>query len=167
MRKVRKNTNFIDKTFTILADLFLRIFPASKDEKLAFSYYLNGLSAQDEGDYSEALNYYYQSLQLEEDLYDRSIILYNIGLIYSKNGDYLKGLKYYYCSIFINSSFSSSLNNIAVIYHYQGLKAVEKNCLILSESLFQKAAFYWTKALKLDPNSYIEAWNWLKMRNFS
>jgi tetratricopeptide (TPR) repeat protein len=165
MRKIKKNTNFIDKTFTILADLFLRIFPANKEEKLAFLYYLDGLSAQDEGDYSEALNYYYQSLQLEEDLYDRSIILYNIGLIYSKNGDYLKALKYYYCSIFINSNFSSSLNNIAVIYHYQGLKAAQKNSFVLSESLLQKAAFYWSKAIKLDPNTYIEAWNWLKTRN--
>ena len=68
-------------------------------EKKAFSYYLNGLSAQDEGEYAEALNNYYQALQIEEDLYDRSIILYNIGLIYSKNGDYLKALKYYYFTI--------------------------------------------------------------------
>ena len=66
---------------------------------------MNGLSAQDEGEYAEALNNYYQALQIEEDLYDRSIILYNIGLIYSKNGDYLKALKYYYFSIFINPKF--------------------------------------------------------------
>jgi hypothetical protein len=26
----------------------------------------------------------------------------------------------------------------------------------------QKATFYWTKVVKIDPNSYIEAWNWLK-----
>ena len=153
MRKARNNNNFIDKTFTIIADVLLRVFPASQQEKRAFSYYLNGLSAQDEGEYAEALNNYYQALQIEEDLYDRSIILYNIGLIYSKNGDYLKALKYYYFS---------ALNNIAVIYHYQGIKAAEKNCLSLSESLLQKATFYWTKVVKIDPNSYIEAWNWLK-----
>ena len=92
MRKARNNNNFIDKTFTIIADVILRVFPASQQEKKAFSYYLNGLSAQDEGEYAEALNNYYQALQIEEDLYDRSIILYNIGLIYSKNGDYLKAL---------------------------------------------------------------------------
>lgn len=162
MRKSRNNNNFIDKTFTIMADLLLRVFPATKEEKKAFAYYLNGLSAQDEGEYAEALNNYYQALQLEEDLYDRSIILYNIGLIYSKNGDYLKALKYYYFSLFINPRFSSALNNIAVIYHYQGTKAVEKNANSLAESLFQKASFYWIKAIKIDPNSYIEAWNWLK-----
>ena len=63
---------------------------------------------------------------------------------------------------FINSRFTSALNNIAVIYHYQGIKAAEKNCHALSESLLQKATFYWTKVVKIDPNSYIEAWNWLK-----
>jgi tetratricopeptide (TPR) repeat protein len=56
------------------------------NRKKSFSHYLNGLSAQDEGEYAEALNNYYQALQIEEDLYDRSIILYNIGLIYSKMG---------------------------------------------------------------------------------
>ena len=102
---------------------------------------MNGLSAQDEGEYAEALNNYYQALQIEEDLYDRSIILYNIGLIYSKNGDYLKALKYYYFSIFINPKFTSALNNIAVIYHYQGIKAAEKKCYGLSESFFKKQHF--------------------------
>ena len=62
---------------------------------------------------------------------------------------------------FINSRFTSALNNIAVIYHYQGIKAAEK--LLRSVwSLLQKATFYWTKVVKIDPNSYIEAWNWLK-----
>lgn len=163
MRKARSQNNFIDKTFTILADLFLRVFPATQDEKQAFSAYLNGLSAQDEGEYAEALNYYYQALQLEEDLYDRSIILYNIGLIYSKNGDYQKALKYYYFALFINPNYASAFNNIAVIYHYQGSKAIEKQAAQLATSFFQKAAFYWTKALKLDPNRYLEAWNWLKL----
>ena len=40
MRKARSNNNFIDKTFTIIADVILRAFPASKQEKKAFSYYL-------------------------------------------------------------------------------------------------------------------------------
>ena len=34
--------------------------------------------------------------------------------------------------------------------------------LWLIRIFFQKATFYWTKVVKLDPNSYIEAWNWLK-----
>ena len=63
---------------------------------------------------------------------------------------------------FSRRRFTSALNNIAVIYHYQGIKAAEKKCFSLSESLLQKATFYWTKVVKIDPNSYIEAWNWLK-----
>ena len=89
MGRIQKNDNFIDKTFTIVADLLLKIFPASKQEKQAFAYYRDGMAAQSEGGYAEALENYYEALQLEEDPFDRSYILYNIGLIYSKNGDYL------------------------------------------------------------------------------
>jgi len=36
MRKARSNNNFIDKTFTIIADVLLRVFPASQQEKKSF-----------------------------------------------------------------------------------------------------------------------------------
>ena len=55
MSRVQKNDNFIDKTFTIVADLLLKVFPASKQEKQAFAYYRDGLSAQLEDSYAEAL----------------------------------------------------------------------------------------------------------------
>ena len=42
----QKNDNFIDKTFTVLADILLKVLPATKDEKQAFSYYRYGMSAQ-------------------------------------------------------------------------------------------------------------------------
>ncbi len=48
MGRVQKNDNFIDKTFTIVADILLKVFPASKQEKQAFSYYRDGMSAQSE-----------------------------------------------------------------------------------------------------------------------
>ena len=32
----QKNDNFIDKTFTVLADILLKVLPATKDEKQAF-----------------------------------------------------------------------------------------------------------------------------------
>ena len=63
----QKNDNFIDKTFTILADLLLKILPASKDEKQAFLYYRYGMSSQSSGDYAEALEKYYEALMFEED----------------------------------------------------------------------------------------------------
>ena len=84
----QKNDNFIDKTFTVLADILLKVLPVNKDEKQAFSYYRYGMSAQSNGDYAEALENYYEALKLEEDPYDRSYILYNIGLIYGEKENF-------------------------------------------------------------------------------
>ena len=95
MPRLQKNDNFIDKTFTVLADIVLKILPTSKEEKQAFCYYRDGMSAQSEGEYAEALENYYEALVLEEDPYDRSYILYNIGLIYASNGEHIKALEYY------------------------------------------------------------------------
>ena len=122
----QKNDNFIDKTFTVLADIIIKILPATKDEKKAFSYYRYGMSAQSSGDYAEALENYYEALKLEEDPYDRSYILYNIGLIYSSNGEYVDALEYYHQALELNLNLPQALNNIAVIYHYQGVKASKK-----------------------------------------
>jgi tetratricopeptide (TPR) repeat protein len=162
MARAQKNDNFIDKTFTIMADILLKVFPTSKQEKEAFFYYRDGMSAQSEGEYAEALENYYEALQLEEDPYDRSYILYNIGLIYSSNGEYLRALEYYHQSLELNSNLPQALNNIAVIYHYQGVRAAEKDNAELGKSLFDKAGEYWQQAIRLAPNNYIEAQNWLK-----
>jgi len=67
--------NFIDKTFTVIADILLKVLPASKQEKQAFSYYRAGMAAQSSGRYAEALQNYYEALQVEEDPYDRSYTL--------------------------------------------------------------------------------------------
>nr|YP_010317761.1 photosystem I assembly protein Ycf3 [Silvetia siliquosa]UNH90199.1 photosystem I assembly protein Ycf3 [Silvetia siliquosa] len=162
MSRSQRNDNFIDKTFTIMADIILKVFPASKEEKEAFFYYRDGMSAQSEGEYAEALENYYEALQLEEDPYDRSFVLYNIGLIYSSNGEYLKALEYYYQALELNPNLPQALNNIAVIYHYQGVKASEKQNIDVAKLLFNKAAEYWKQAINLAPNNYIEAQNWLR-----
>jgi tetratricopeptide (TPR) repeat protein len=159
----QKNDNFIDKTFTVLADVLIKILPATKDEKKAFSYYRYGMSAQSNGDYAEALENYYEALKLEEDPYDRSYILYNIGLIYGNNGDYLKALEYYHQALDLNSRMPQALNNIAVIYHYQGTKASERKEFETAKDMFDKAGDYWKNAIRLAPNNYIEAQNWLKI----
>nr|YP_009296902.1 photosystem I assembly protein Ycf3 [Bangiopsis subsimplex]AOM66245.1 photosystem I assembly protein Ycf3 [Bangiopsis subsimplex]ARO90393.1 photosystem I assembly protein ycf3 [Bangiopsis subsimplex] len=162
MPRSQRNDNFIDKTFTVLADIVLKILPASKEEKEAFSYYRDGMSAQTEGEYAEALENYYEALRLEEDPYDRSYILYNIGLIYASNGEYIKALEYYHQALELNSKLPQALNNIAVIYHYQGIKASRKNNFETAKIMFDKAADYWKQAVQLAPNNYIEAQNWLK-----
>ena len=147
MPRLQKNDNFIDKTFTILADIVLKVLPTSKEEKEAFYYYRDGMSAQSEGEYAEALENYYEALQIEEDPYDRSYILYNIGLIYASNGEHIKALEYYHQALELNANLPQALNNIAVIYHYQGIKATKNKRLHTSKEMFTKAAKYWEQAI--------------------
>ena len=163
LNKNQRNDNFIDKSFTVVADILLKVLPASKQEKQAFSYYRAGMAAQSRGRYAEALQNYYEALRLETDAYDRSYILYNIGLIHTSNGEHGRALEYYYQALERNPSLPSALNNIAVIYHYQGVKASKKQNLEVAKGLFDKAAEYWKQAIKLAPNNYIEAQNWLKI----
>jgi hypothetical protein len=51
--------NFIE-TFTVIADILLKILPASKQEKQAFSFMTTTR-------YAEAIQNYYEALQVEED----------------------------------------------------------------------------------------------------
>ena len=74
----QKNDNFIDKTFTVLADILLKVLPATKEENKR-SRTIDGMSAQSNGDYAEALENYYEALKLEEDLFDR--VIYYITLV--------------------------------------------------------------------------------------
>ena len=127
--------NFIDKTFTVIADILLKVLPASKQEKEAFSYYRAGMSAQSRGRYAEALRNYYEALQVEEDPYDRSYTLYNIGLIYGNTGKYTQALEFYHQALSLNANLPQALNNIAVIYHSQALRAQSLEEGTLSQAL--------------------------------
>ncbi|HAX79525.1 MAG TPA: photosystem I assembly protein Ycf3 [Cyanobacteria bacterium UBA11372] len=162
MPRTQRNDNFIDKSFTVMADMILKMMPANKKAKEAFVYYRDGMSAQADGEYAEALDNYFEALKLEEDSNDRSYILYNIGLIYTSNGEHEKALEYYYQAIDLNPRLPQALNNIAVIFHYQGDKAKEAGESEAAEALYDKAAEYWQEAIRLAPNNYIEAQNWLK-----
>ncbi|MBD0344179.1 MAG: photosystem I assembly protein Ycf3 [Coleofasciculus sp. Co-bin14] len=162
MPRIQRKDNFIDKSFSVMADLVLKLIPTQKKAKEAFVYYRDGLSAQAEGEYAEALDYYNEALSLEEDPYDRSYILYNMGLIYASNGDLEKALELYYEALEFNPRLPQALNNIAVIYHFQGDQANEAGKSEAAEALYDQAAEYWKRAIRLAPNNYIEAQNWLK-----
>jgi tetratricopeptide (TPR) repeat protein len=162
MSRTQRNNNFIDKTFTVMADLILKILPTNKNAKEAFAYYRDGMSAQADGEYAEALDNYNEALRLEEDPYDRSYILYNMGLIHGSNGDHDKALDYYHQAIELNPRLPQALNNIAVIAHFKGEKLKEAGNHEAAEALFDEAADYWTRAIRMAPNNYIEAQNWLK-----
>ncbi|HEY9728066.1 MAG TPA: photosystem I assembly protein Ycf3 [Chroococcales cyanobacterium] len=162
MPRTQRNDNFIDKSFTVMADLILKMLPAKKQAKEAFAYYRDGMSAQAEGEYAEALDNYREALKLEEDSYDRSYILYNMGLIYASNGEHEQALELYHQALEVNPRLPQALNNVAVIYHYQGDREKEAGNDEAAEALYDRAAEYWKQAIRLAPNNYIEAQNWLK-----
>jgi len=162
MPRTQRNDNFIDKSFTVMADLILKLLPTQQQSKEAFAYYRDGMSAQADGEYAEALDNYQAALELEENPIDRSYILYNIGLIHTSNGERDRALEYYQEALSNNAQMPQALNNIAVILHYQGEQAKEAGDEEKAEALFDEAAEYWKQAVRLAPNNYIEAQNWLK-----
>lgn len=160
-----KNNNFVDQAFTVIADVLLKVLPISNREKSAFTYYREGMDGQEQGEYSEALYNYYESLRLEVDPYDRSFIYYNLAIVYTRIGDYDRALKYYFQTLEIQPSIPQALNNIAVIFHRRGEQAIETGDLIKANIFFDKAGDYWREAVRILPNKYIAAENWLKMTN--
>nr|YP_009571687.1 photosystem I assembly protein Ycf3 [Portulaca grandiflora]QBC69275.1 photosystem I assembly protein Ycf3 [Portulaca grandiflora]UOX27383.1 hypothetical chloroplast RF34 [Portulaca grandiflora] len=163
MPRSRINGNFIDKTFSIVANILLRIIPTTSGEKEAFTYYRDGMSAQSEGNYAEALQNYFEAMRLEIDPYDRSYILYNIGLIYTSNGEHTKALEYYFRALERNPFLPQAFNNMAVICHYRGEQAIQQGDSEIAEAWFDQAAEYWKQAIMLTPGNYIEAQNWLRI----
>jgi tetratricopeptide (TPR) repeat protein len=162
MPRTQRNDNFIDKSFTVMADIILKVLPTNRKSKEAFVYYRDGMSAQADGEYAEALENYKEALKLEDDLNDRSYILYNMGLIYASNGEHERALETYEQAIALNPRMPQALNNTAVIYHYLGEKEKEAGNPEAAEALLDKAADFWKRAIRMAPNNYIEAQNWLK-----
>jgi tetratricopeptide (TPR) repeat protein len=155
--------NFLDKTFTVLADILLKLLPATKQEKKAFAYYRAGMAAQSKGRLVEALKNYFEALELEEDPYDRSYILYNIGLVNQRLGKYKYAIEYYHQALVFNPNLPQALNNIGTIYTYQGHRADVEGYDELSKELFDKGAVYFKQALKLAPDNYPKVRNYLKV----
>nr|YP_010132934.1 photosystem I assembly protein Ycf3 [Clerodendranthus spicatus]QWE36270.1 photosystem I assembly protein Ycf3 [Clerodendranthus spicatus] len=143
----------MDKTFSIVANILLQIIPTTSGEKEAFTYYRDGVIC------AEALQNYYEAMRLEIDPYDRSYILYNIGLIHTSNGEHTKALEYYFRALERNPFLPQAFNNMAVICHYVRLSSLYE----IAEAWFDQAAEYWKQAIALTPGNYIEAHNWLKI----
>lgn len=162
MPRSQRNDNFIDKSFTVMADLILKLLPTKYASKQAFAYYRDGMSAQADGEYAEAMANYEEALSLEDDPRDRSFILYNMGLIHASNGEHNRALELYHEALEMNPSMPQALNNIAVIYHFLGEQAQEAGQTEVADEHFDQAADYWQRAIRLAPNNYIEAQNWLK-----
>ena len=158
----QRNDNFIDKSFTVMADLILKVLPTNRRAKEAFAYYRDGMSAQADGEYAEALDNYQEALTLEDDPNDRAFILYNMALVFASNGEHSKALDFYGQALDLNGKMPQALNNMAVIHHHLGAMAEEQGDADEADRRYDLAADFWGKAIRLAPNNYIEAQNWLK-----
>jgi class 3 adenylate cyclase/Tfp pilus assembly protein PilF len=94
----------------------------------ALGYHTQGVSYHVRGDYPKALDYYTQSLRIQEQIGDQKGIaacLNNIGLIFVNHGDYPKALENYIQGLKIEEQIgdqkgiAQSLNNIGIIYNNQ------------------------------------------------
>jgi len=154
--------NFIDKAFTVIAESIVKIMPIAEKEKKAYIYYRDGLAAQNNGDYSEALEYYKESLLLEENKIDRGETLKNMAIIYMSNGEEDLSIETYDNALVENLKQPSCLKNIGLIYEKWGRYAEQNGDLDQSDIWFDKAAEVWSKAVRLYPGGYLDIENWLK-----
>ena len=154
--------NFIDKAFTVIAESIVKVLPIAEKEKKAYIYYRDGLAAQNNGDYSEALEYYQESLLLEESPIDRGETLKNMAIIYMSNGDEDLAVETYKKALIENPKQPSCLKNIGLIYEKRGRYAEQSGDYDQRDIWFDKAAEVWIKAVILYPGGYLDIENWLK-----
>ena len=112
--------NLLDKAFTKMAEGIVKVMPIASKEKEAYLYYRKGLAAQNDGDYSEALEYYEESLKLEDNQVDRGETLKNMAIIYMSNGEEDLSIETYEKALMENPKQPSCLKNIGLIYEKRG-----------------------------------------------
>lgn len=123
------------------------------------------MSAQNKGKYSKALKNYFEALQIEEDIFDRSYVLYNIGLVYDNMDKKKEALEFYHQAITLNRNLPQAYYNIGRIYHEKALACSlidDEEHNTLSTEFYDKTVEYWNQALKLAPDNYPNARNWLE-----
>jgi uncharacterized membrane protein YhaH (DUF805 family) len=129
------------------------------------AYWEAAMNAQQQGDHNEAIKIYTKALGSEENPRDRSIILYNTALAYSEIGEYEQALECYRQALHLDGEMPQALNNMAVIYHCLGCLAEDKGNRNEANQYFKEAERRWRDAIRLAPNNYIEAQDWLKTRS--
>lgn len=83
-------------------------------------------------------------MRLEVDSYDRSYILYNIGLTHTSNGKHARALEYYFQAPERNSFLPQASNNMAVICHHVRLPTLQDSPVykyLTNETGFPQAYF--------------------------
>ena len=162
MPKSNNNDNFLDKAFTVIAEGIVKMMPIPAKEKQAYVYYRDGFAAQNNGDYSEALENYEESLNLEENSVDRGETLKNMAIIYMSNGDEELALETYTKALQENPKQPSCLKNMGLIYEKRSRLALQEGKQDESDIWLDKATDVWSKAVRLYPGGYLDIENWLK-----
>jgi serine phosphatase RsbU (regulator of sigma subunit) len=99
----------------------------------------------DQGNYAQALEYYFMALKIHEEIgakQGQAVNLGNIGIVYYSHGNYAKALEYFFKALKIHEEIgakqgqAATLGNIGVVYDEQGSYA--------------KALEYYFKALKIN-----------------
>ena len=145
-----------------MAEVIVKMMPIEAKEKEAYIDYRDGLAAQNDGNYSEALENYEESLKLEENSIDRGETLKNMAIIYMSNGEEERALDTYIKALEENPKQPSCLKNMGFIYEKRGRALQQEGNPDESDIWFDKAAEVWTKAVRLYPGGYLEIENWLK-----
>lgn len=162
MPSSQNNDNPFDKAFSVIAEGIVKMMPIPAKEKQAYNYYKEGFAAQTNGDYSEALENYEESLRLEESAIDRGETLKNMAIIYMSNGEEERALDTYIKALEENPKQPSCLKNMGLIYEKRGRALQQEGKPDESDIWFDKAAEVWTKAVRLYPGGYLDIENWLK-----
>lgn len=107
------------------------------DPNASTAYYL-GILKDKEGNASEALTYYNQAVDLEQDDYEKGKILYRIAAGFKSKGSYGQARSYYYKALEANPSMGKAHLAIAQMYASSANRCGDTN--------FNKRAVYWLAA---------------------
>lgn len=133
------------------SDLFVTLVETMHQlEPSADSAYFLGYLTDKAGNTQEALKYYSEAIELEDDAYKRAAILYRLGLEFKRANKYSVARNYFQRTLQDRPSMGKAYLAIANMY-----AASANNC---GDSQFEKRAVYWLaaeearKAARVDPS---------------
>lgn len=132
-------TNMLNLKECTDSDLFLQLVEAQQRLKpsAATAKYL-GMLARNNGQYSKALEYFTESLQLETNSSDKANLYYYIANVYQKQGRFARARSNYRQALKYRASFGSAYLQIAAMY--------AKSANDCGKTTFEKKAVYWIAA---------------------
>nr|YP_009691190.1 Ycf3 [Davallia solida var. fejeensis]QEG57970.1 Ycf3 [Davallia solida var. fejeensis] len=163
MPRSQRNDNFIDKTFTILADILLQILPTTKREREASTYYRDGCRPNLKGNMQKLYEVITKpcvqrlTLMIEATYFTTQASLIQV----------MENMQELWNITFKHRSEILLRHKLLIIWlrsvTTRGEQAINQGNLEISEAWFDQAAEYWKQAIAPSPGNYIEAQNRLKI----